>query len=117
MKNRMEIAKNFAQSIKSKYIEQIILYGSVARGEDNENSDIDILIITDNYEKIEDLIAEEVLNTIIKEDEYVSTNIMTKQRYEKTKNFSFLENIRKEGVILGWIIIIFQESSTEIKFK
>ena len=57
------------------------------------------------------------MNTIIKEDEYVSTNIMTKQRYEKTKNFSFLENIRKEGVILGWGIIIFQESSTEIKFK
>lgn len=102
MRKRMEIAKKFAKKIKSKYIQQIILYGSVARGEDNEDSDIDILIITDNYEKIEDQIADEVLNIIFNEEEYISTNIMTTEHYNKTKNYSFITNVEKEGVILGW---------------
>ena len=46
MKNRIEIAQEFADKIKNKYIKKIILFGSVARGEDNDDSDIDILIIS-----------------------------------------------------------------------
>ena len=47
MNNRIQIARDFANSINSKYIKRIILFGSVARGEDNEDSDIDILIVSD----------------------------------------------------------------------
>ncbi|MBE6494425.1 MAG: nucleotidyltransferase domain-containing protein [Methanosphaera stadtmanae] len=42
MNNRLEIAQEFAESINSDKIMKIILFGSVARGDDNENSDIDI---------------------------------------------------------------------------
>jgi predicted nucleotidyltransferase len=44
--NRKEIAFDFAKSLNHSEIEKIILFGSVARGDDNNNSDIDILIIT-----------------------------------------------------------------------
>ena len=50
MHNRIELAKKFAKTIKSDYISKIILFGSVAREEDTEESDIDILIIS-NYRK------------------------------------------------------------------
>ena len=44
--NRLEIAREFAKAINSKYILKIILFGSVARCEDGEESDIDILIVS-----------------------------------------------------------------------
>ncbi|MDR2623578.1 MAG: nucleotidyltransferase domain-containing protein [Methanobrevibacter sp.] len=50
--NRKEIAIDFAKSLNFPEIEKMILYGSVARNEDNEDSDIDILIITTNKRKI-----------------------------------------------------------------
>ena len=42
MYNRIEIAREFAEAIKSDDIIKIILFGSVARGDDTEDSDIDI---------------------------------------------------------------------------
>ena len=42
MNDRIEIAKEFAKSIKSDDIKLIMLFGSVARGDDTEESDIDI---------------------------------------------------------------------------
>lgn len=46
MYNRRSIAQEFADKIKSEDIEKIILYGSVAWGENTEESDIDILIVS-----------------------------------------------------------------------
>ena len=48
MSDRINVAREFAEVINSEYILKIILFGSVARGDDNDDSDIDILIIS-NY--------------------------------------------------------------------
>lgn len=45
MNNRYEIAREFVEAISSDNIVQTILFGSVARGDDTNESDIDILII------------------------------------------------------------------------
>ena len=44
MNNRVKIAYEFANAINCDKINKIILFGSVARGEDRKDSDIDILI-------------------------------------------------------------------------
>ena len=43
MNDRIEIAREFAKAINDEHIIRIILFGSVAREEDTEDSDIDIL--------------------------------------------------------------------------
>jgi len=48
--NRKQLAIDFAKSLNHPEIEKIILFGSVARGDDTEDSDIDILIITTNID-------------------------------------------------------------------
>lgn len=54
MKSNLALAIEFANSIKkTKHILQIVLFGSVARGEDTEKSDIDIAIIHDSRDKFE----------------------------------------------------------------
>lgn len=101
MNNRLEIAQRFANSINSDDINQIILFGSVARGEDNNNSDIDILIITDFRNEIKDLVYEKVTDISLYEGEHISAHIISQNHFNKTKKFSFLTNVLKEGVILG----------------
>lgn len=101
MNNRLEIAQKFANDINSDDIEQIILFGSVARGEDNEDSDIDILIISDESEKIESKISDEVFKVILNNKEFISAHVMSKNKLEKIKDFSLIKNIDDEGIILG----------------
>ena len=50
--DRIKIAKEFANTIKSDDIKLIMLFGSVARGDDTEESDIDILIVSPIADKI-----------------------------------------------------------------
>ena len=97
----MEIAQKFADNIKSEYINKIILFGSVARGEDDNNSDIDILIISSYNDKIRPKIREEIVNIILNDDELISPYIISQQQFDKQKNFSIYKNIMKEGIILG----------------
>ena len=101
MKNRIEIAQEFANKINNKYIERIVLFGSVARGEDNDDSDIDILIISDNRELIEDKISDEKYEILDNYRELISAHIITQKHYEITKDYSFFSNIRREGIILA----------------
>ena len=55
----MEIVQKYVEKICENYkIEAIILFGSYAKGTNNENSDIDIAIITDDFEN--DIFDEEL---------------------------------------------------------
>ena len=101
MNNRIQIARDFANSINSKYIKRIILFGSVARGEDNEDSDIDILIVSDFGDNIEPLIADEVFKIVLDKEEFISAHVMPESKLNRLKSFTFLNNIEREGIILG----------------
>lgn len=100
MINRTNIAQEFARAIKTEDVKKIILFGSVARGEDDSNSDIDILIISNHGRKIEPLIAEEVVKIILDKGELISAHVMSEKHFNQTKNYSFLTNVLKDGVVL-----------------
>lgn len=100
MNNRLEIAKYFADIIKSDNIKQIILFGSVARGDDEEY-DIDILIISPIADDLMDDIMDIVTGIVLEKKEIISPLLMTDEHFNKTKNYPFLTNVLKEGVILG----------------
>ena len=103
MTNRAQIAQEFANAIMSEDIIKIILFGSVARGEDNDDSDIDILIITSSKEKISNKVDDEVFNIIYKYNEVTSAHLMTNTIFNETKHFTFLSNVLNEGVpLVGW---------------
>lgn len=100
MNNRKEIAQEFADSIKSDNIIKIILFGSVARGDDTEESDIDILIITTNSDELTDEINSAAVDIILEKDEFISPHVMSEEHYNKTIDYPFLTNVLKEGVLL-----------------
>lgn len=99
--NRKQLAIDFAKSLNHPEIKKIILFGSVARGDDTKNSDIDILILTTDEDKIEDDIFDVAFDILIEENEYISPKIIPIEHYEKYKDTSFYNNVNKEGVVIG----------------
>lgn len=101
MNDRVEIAKNFADSIKSEKISKIILFGSVARGDDHEESDIDILIISNQWEEIDSIIVDEVFKVVLESEELISPHVIPERQFDETKDFTFLANVLREGIVIG----------------
>jgi predicted nucleotidyltransferase len=81
--NRKEIAFEFAKSLNYDGIEKIILFGSVVRGNDNNNSNIDILIITSNYgSDIEDEVYTKVFKILITTGQRISIKMRLNEYYK-----------------------------------
>ncbi len=101
MNNRYEIAREFVEAISSDNIVQTILFGSVARGDDTNESDIDILIIirSDNRQ-VEDMIDKMVVDFILEKEEVISPHVMTEDHFNKTKGYSFLKTVMAEGMVI-----------------
>lgn len=81
-------------------LKRIILFGSVARGEDGENSDIDILIVSDFWEDIDPIITDVIGDIVLEKQELISAHIMPVERFNKTQHYSFLSNVLENGVVL-----------------
>jgi predicted nucleotidyltransferase len=104
MVDRKQLAINFAKSLDHSEIVKIILFGSVARGEDTKDSDIDILIITKNINddlKIEDDVYDKVWDVLLDTMVRISVKMRTIEQYETYKDFPFYSNIEKDGVLIG----------------
>ena len=99
MYDRIEIAREFVDAIASDNIIKTIVFGSVARGDDTSESDIDILIIihSDNRQ-IESIIDKKVVDFILEKEEVISPHVMTEEHFNKTKDYSFLQTVMAEGV-------------------
>lgn len=101
MNNRIEIAQEFANSINSENIVKIILFGSVARNEDTEDSDIDILIISPDADALESKIDDLIIDFILDKNELIYAHLMTEDHFNETKDYPFLQNVMKDGVVLA----------------
>ena len=97
--NKLEMAKEFAKSLKD--VEKIILFGSVARGEDKGDSDVDILIISRNKQKTKDRVIRKAMDILLDTGTYISVKVISPLEFERLKNTHFIAQIEKEGVLLG----------------
>ncbi|WP_353683846.1 nucleotidyltransferase domain-containing protein [Thermodesulfovibrio sp. 3907-1M] len=93
------------EKIKNLYpnIKKIILYGSKARGDFLEDSDIDLLFVVEKAidKKTKFLIYDLISELEIKYTVLVSVVFACEEDF-KTKKINFLSNIKKEGILL-WL--------------
>ena len=83
---------------------EIILYGSVARGEETEDSDIDLLILVDS-DKLHYTEKEKIIFPLydmnITENIHISPQVYTKKEwYERPFYTPFMINVYNEGIRL-----------------
>ena len=86
-----------------KELHKIYLYGSYARGDYNQDSDIDVMIIIDNedIDKYADRIDEITGNICLEQEVLLSTQIASKKDWEKKQSYiPYYNNILREGKII-----------------
>ena len=92
--------KRTLQKIYGKRLKKIILYGSYARGEANENSDLDLLVVLKEMENIceeLDRISRPLGEIDLKYDTLTSIIPVKAEDFEQ-KNFPLFLNARREGI-------------------
>lgn len=97
--SKRKALESFVRVLKEKYsdrIHRLILFGSTARGEAEEESDIDVLIIADGITQKE--VSKIAFQILLKYGEVISPIVEDKLQFEKYKDHSFHRNISREGV-------------------
>ncbi|MCK4734610.1 MAG: nucleotidyltransferase domain-containing protein [Methanophagales archaeon] len=101
-KRYQEAVDEFMKRVLEKYrdrIESIILFGSVARGVAKEESDVDILIVTKDEDfRLRRALIGIAFDILLETEENISVKALSKDEFERRKNFSFLKNVVSEGV-------------------
>lgn len=81
-------------------VHEIILYGSTARGEATERSDVDILVVLES-DIDTDAISRLAFDIGLEYDVAITAHARTRERFEARKDYPFLRNVRREGRSYG----------------
>ena len=109
MMESQEILQNFVAEIKGifgKSLKKIILYGSYARGDNRENSDMDIMILTtfteDEIRAVENQVYDIAFDYELSDRVQISVNIKNEEHFNYWLGaLPYYNNIRKEGIVLA----------------
>ncbi len=95
--------KQYFCSIYQEQLEAIILYGSQARSDAKEDSDIDILVVVKSainpYQEI-DKSSDFITKLCLQYDVVISRHFVSSAKF-KVNNTPFIYNVRKEGIKYG----------------
>ncbi|MEN6333022.1 MAG: nucleotidyltransferase domain-containing protein [Phycisphaerales bacterium] len=83
-------------------IRRVILYGSYARGEQTEDSDVDVLVLTDPSLKPSEVrknLSGLLFDMLMDEGELVSVIVIPEDYFDE-HNLPFMLNVRNEGVAI-----------------
>ena len=93
--------KDFLVARYGNRIRQVILYGSCARGEQTEHSDVDVLVIVDDSLKpfeVRDALGDLIVDILLEEDKLLSVMVLTEKEFER--EIPVRVNVEKEGVLI-----------------
>jgi uncharacterized protein len=104
MVNKELVIKDFTETMKKHYgdrLAKIILYGSYARGDFNEESDIDFMVILNDEEvramKETLYTNSEIYDLTLKHDILVSMFATSKKKFDVATKM-FYQFVKKEGI-------------------
>jgi predicted nucleotidyltransferase len=74
------------------------LFGSYARNQANENSDIDVLLVSDVFDTDDDVILSKPWSPKYRKDFRIEPVAIGRKRFQTDENSFILEVVRKEGL-------------------
>ena len=99
-----EFKSRIPQDIKN-HLEKIIVYGSRARDEEDEFSDLDMAVIIDKKGLVIEKELEEIAYQVMWEYDFkplISLKLFSKSDFNQAlrNGFSFYRNVEREGIVL-----------------
>ncbi len=100
--SKRKAIEEFVRGLRKKYgdrVKKVILFGSVARGDFHEESDIDVLVIGS-------ITLDEVIEVsypiLLKYGELISPHVVTEEYYLmlKANRSEFIESVEEEGMVI-----------------
>ena len=97
---------NILQSLKDElrkmlpFAEKIALFGSVASRTEKLNSDIDVLVITNDKEKTNDAVSKNTEKFNRKFGNAISAYVMTSNEFKKKRNTDFVKGILENHIMV-----------------
>ena len=83
-------------------IEFVALFGSKARGDSQQDSDIDVLVILSQEDReIRREILKQAARFSLEYDVLLSPRVIGAERWEKMRGFSLYQNVQREAAGLG----------------
>jgi predicted nucleotidyltransferase len=82
---------------------ELTLFGSKARGDAREDSDVDVLVITNSGNwRLRDVVYRIANNILLDDDVIVSPRVIGKEDYKRLyeKDYPFVKNVIRDGVAI-----------------
>lgn len=106
MENIQDILLLFAQrarKLMGKDLRKVLVYGSYARGDYDENSDVDIMILTslpeNEIEQVEDALYDEAFDFMMEYKIQISVIVKNEEHFKYWLGaLPFYDNVEREGV-------------------
>ena len=106
---RQEVLMTFAQGTKrilKTNLSKLIVYGSYARGDYREDSDIDVMILTplskEKIEQVEDSIFDLAFDLELESGIVINPVLENEEHYRYWLGaYPFYDNVEKEGIVIG----------------
>lgn len=99
-----EVSREFARLLRQRLgeqIEQVILFGSRARGEAEEDSDFDFLVVVDRFsEVLENQVLDLAYEMLDRHGVVVSAIVVQANRFEEENWEPLYVTVRREGIAL-----------------
>ncbi len=102
LKNLLAVLRASFQQIFGDQFDQMLLFGSRARGDARQDSDIDVLVVLHGEFDYLDVIerTSELVSTLsLENDIVISTAFLAQQRFEQGGS-PFILNVRREGMLV-----------------
>jgi len=97
----IKLIKKFRDGIKSLSLDKMILFGSYARNKQSEDSDVDLLVVSDDFENIKSFKRAKDLYLDWDVDVDVDFVCLTNKELKKKRNeVGIISEALKEGVII-----------------
>ena len=105
VQNILQIFSQGVKNVMGTNLRKIIVYGSYARGDYNENSDIDIMVLTslsdDKIEPVEDMLYDMAFDILMDYGIQISVIVKNEEHFRYWLGaLSFYDNVEPEGVEL-----------------
>ena len=89
-----EFFNELDESIGSK-LQKVLLFGSVARGEQTKNSDVDVLVVLEDKD-LKEKVFEISYDIMLEKDVYISPKVVSTQEFENMKDSTFMQEIETD---------------------